>query len=448
MMTADLSLFHQTIIERMNALVAFLAPDGTILFWNVAAGQITGYPAGEVIGGSWIWKKLYPDPVYRKEITKMITNVIEEQAYLRNFETRIITGLGSEKYISWNTSEVRSPGGSITGYVAVGVDITDKVQNKRQLREREELFHGITSAAYNGIILLDEHSIITYWNPAAERIFFYHKQEAKGINVIDLLAPETARTQWQSVLTKTGSHELDARRKDGSLISAELNISRVMIKNRPHTIVIIRDMTEQKRSESQMRLLSTIVQTSQEAIVSISGSGTILSWNKAAEEMTGIPEESALDAPILDLIKLKDGEERIAEAISQSNHAVISAILPDRRGMEHDVIISVAPLSGGEGFSLLVRDITEVKKAQRTMIAYIREATARLKMPVEVVRENIGDILGMFYDDTIDCDAAALRLKVQMTHLAQIAETIRELNAALTGEGTDIPKAYEKFLLE
>lgn len=448
MMTADLALFHQTIIERMNALVTFLAPDGTILFWNVAAEQITGYPAGEVVGKNEVWKRLYPDPGYRKEITKLITDVIEEEAYLRNFETRIITEDGREKHISWNTSEVRSPGGTITGYVAVGVDITDKVQNKRQLREREELFHGITSAAYNGIILLDEHAIITYWNPAAERIFLYQKQEARGSTVIDLLAPDTDRNRWQSVLAKTGSHELDARRKDGSLIPSELNISKVTIKNRPHTIILIRDMTEQKRSESQMRLLSTIVQTSQEAIVSVSVSGTILSWNKAAEEMTGIPKENALDAPILDLIRLKEGEDRIAEAISQSDHALVSAILPDSRGMEHDVIISVTPLSGGEGFSLLIRDITEVKKAQRTMIAYIREATARLKMPVEVVHENIEDILGMFDDDTIDCDSAALRLRVQMTHLAQIAETIRELNAALTGEGADIPEAYRLFLLE
>lgn len=447
-MTSDLSLFHQTIIERMNALVTFLAPDGTILFWNEAAGQITGYPAREVIGKNKIWKQLYPDPVYRKEITKMITDVIEEQAYLRNFETRIITGDGREKHISWNTSEVRSSGGTITGYVAVGVDITDKVLNKRQLREREELFHGITSAAYNGIILLDEDSTITYWNPAAERIFSYQKQEAKGSHIIDLLAPENARMEWQSVLAKTGSHELDARRKDGSLIPSELTLSTVTIKNRPHTIIVIRDLTEQKRSESQMRLLSTIVQTSQEAIISVSVSGTILSWNKAAEEMTGIPEEKAIDAPVLNLITLKEGEDQIAEAISQSDHAVISAILPDRQGMEHDVIISVTPLFGGEGLSLLIRDITEVKKAQRTMIAYIREATARLKMPVEVVRENIEDILEMFEDTTPDCDSAALRLRVQMTHLAQIAETIRELNAALTDEDADIPEAYRAFLLE
>ncbi len=448
MMTADLTLFHQTIIERMNALVTFLAPDGTILFWNVAAEQITGYPAPEVIGKNEIWKRLYPDPVYRKEITKMITDVIEEQAYLRNFETRIITGDGSEKHISWNTSEVRSQEKEITGYVAVGVDITDKVRNKRQLREREELFHGITYAAYNGIILLDEHALITYWNPAAEQIFSYQKQEAKGMNIVDLLAPDASHPEWRSVLVSEGSHELTALRKGGESVPVELTLSKATIKNRPHTIIVIRDMTEQKESEAQMRLLSTIVQTSQEAIVSVSASGTILSWNKAAEEMTGIPEENALDAPILDLIRLKEGEDRIFEAISQSDHAVISAILPDRRGIEHDVIISINPLSGGEGFSLLVRDITKEKKAQRTMIAYIREATARLKMPIEVVRENIEDILELFDDDSLDCDAAALRLRVQMTHLAQIAETIRELNAALTGEGGDIPEAYRTFLLE
>ncbi|MDO9539317.1 MAG: PAS domain S-box protein, partial [Methanocalculus sp.] len=277
----DLTLFHQTIIERMNAWVMFLSPNGTVLFWNEAAEKITGYPREEVVGIPDIWKKIYPDPIYRKEITGMIIGVIEEQAYLRNFETRILTKTGEKKHISWNTSEVRTNDGSITGYVAVGIDITEKVMDKRKLRDREELFHGITSAAYDGIVLLDDSGRIKYWNPSAEWIFSLPMKEAKGLRAIDLIAPPEYRSDWQDALTRDGVHELTGLRRDGGLVPVEVTLSGVTLRALPHTIMIVRDISKRLEAEAQMRLLSAIVHSSEEAIISVGADGHLLSWNPA-----------------------------------------------------------------------------------------------------------------------------------------------------------------------
>lgn len=444
----DLNLFHQTIIKRMNAWAMFLSPQGTVLFWNEAAEQITGYPRDEVVGIPDIWKKIYPDPIYRREITGMIIGVIREEAYLRNFETKILTKTGEEKHISWNTSEVRGNDGTITGYVAVGIDITDKVMNKRKLREREELFHGITSAAYDGIVLLDDSGRITYWNPSAEWIFSLSMKEAKGQRAIDLIAPPEHRLDWKDALAQNGVHELIGLRRDGIPIPVEITLSGVTLRNHSHTIMIVRDISDRKQAEEQMRLLSAIVHSSEEAFISVGADGHLLSWNPAAERITGTSHDTATGGRITDYIHLKGDAHAIPDAIAASVHAEITGVLVDTLGLEHDVVISLTPIQQSDRFSLLIRDVTKEKKAAKTMIAYIREATMRLKMPVEVVRENLEDILGTIEGDTIDCAAATLRLRVQMAHLARISETIRELNAALTAEGMEIPEAYRSFLLE
>jgi PAS domain S-box-containing protein len=444
----DLILFHQTIIERMNALVIFLSPKGTVLFWNEAAEKITGYAAEEVIGTAAIWKQLYPDPIYRKKITGMIIGVIEEQAYLRNFETRVLTKTGEKKHISWNTSEVRTTDGSITGYVAVGIDITEKVVDKRKLRDREELFHGITSAAYDGIVLLDDAGRIAYWNPSAEWIFSLPMKEAKGQRAIDLIAPPGSHSDWEDALTRDGVHELTGLRGDGGLVPVEVTLSGVTLRDLPHTIMIVRDISKRLEAEAQMRLLSAIVHSSEEAIISVGADGHLLSWNPAAERICGIPYDTAIGGHIADNIRLKNDDRAITDAIVASVHTEIAGVLIDTLGVEHDVVISLTPIQRSDRFSLLIRDVTKEKKAAKTMIAYIKEATMRLNMPVLVVRENLEDIIGTIEGDTADCEAATLRLKVQIAHLARISETIRELNAALTGEGREIPEAYRSFLLE
>ncbi|MDO9539364.1 MAG: PAS domain S-box protein, partial [Methanocalculus sp.] len=214
------------------------------------------------------------------------------------------------------------------------------------------------------------------------------------------------------------------------------------------TIMIVRDISKRLEAEAQMRLLSAIVHSSEEAIISVGADGHLLSWNPAAERICGIPYDTAIGGHIAENIRLKDDDRAITDAIVASVHTEIAGVLIDTEGVEHDVVISLTPIQQSDRFSLLIRDVTKEKKAAKTMIAYIKEATMRLNMPVLVVRENLEDIIVTIEGDTVDCEAATLRLKVQIAHLARISETIRELNAALTGEGREIPEAYRSFLLE
>lgn len=114
--------FRDSIIENANLLIAVLDPDGTVRIWNKAAVAITGYSPIEVIGRRDIWKKLYPVPEYRREITDRITRIIAEQNYLEDIETTIRTKGGESRVISWNTRQAGSKG--TYHEIAIGRDVT------------------------------------------------------------------------------------------------------------------------------------------------------------------------------------------------------------------------------------------------------------------------------------------------------------------------------------
>src|SRR5208337_1573366 len=120
----EATLFRNSIIDNANVLIAVLDPKGTVQVWNKAAEVITGYSAGEVIGRHDIWKKIYPDTVYRRSVTQKISQVITEHNSFENIETTIHTKNGEERILSWNTRQIGT--GGTLHEIAIGRDITDQ----------------------------------------------------------------------------------------------------------------------------------------------------------------------------------------------------------------------------------------------------------------------------------------------------------------------------------
>jgi len=116
--------FQESIIDNAYVLLAVLDPHGNIQVWNKAAEMITGYSPDEVIGRNDVWKKLYPDAAYRRDITEKISRIIAGQNYFENLETTILTKKREQRIISWNTRQTGTVGGSHS--IAIGRDITDQ----------------------------------------------------------------------------------------------------------------------------------------------------------------------------------------------------------------------------------------------------------------------------------------------------------------------------------
>ncbi|MCK4269266.1 MAG: PAS domain-containing protein, partial [Methanogenium sp.] len=160
-----------------NVWITFLDPKGCIVVWNKAAEEISGYTADEVMESNEIWKKLYPDPEYRKVVTKKINDTLQNRKKLENFETIILTKGALKKQISWNTREILDQNGDIIGYIAMGRDITEIVSLGKQFRT-------LLMNANVWVAFLDPQSKIEVWNRAAEEISGYTADEVIGSNEI------------------------------------------------------------------------------------------------------------------------------------------------------------------------------------------------------------------------------------------------------------------------
>ncbi len=131
-----------------------------------------------------------------------------------------------------------------------------------ELQERKEVLHSITNAAQDAVIMTDHSGNVTYWNPAAEKMFGYAENEILGHNLHSMVAPAYQAAFPRLVQTGAGAligetAEVQALRRDGTAFSAEISISSVKLKNNWHAVAILRDISARKLVEAQLIKLAT-----------------------------------------------------------------------------------------------------------------------------------------------------------------------------------------------
>ena len=124
----------------------------------------------------------------------------------------------------------------------------------------------IGAAAQDAIIMMDNAGRIAFWNEAAQRLFGYSEQEARGKHLHELIVPERYRTEFERSFDCIGRNEsghvagktleLAGLRKDGTQIVTEHSIAGVSVDGQWHTLCIVRDVTERKQFEDRIRHLA------------------------------------------------------------------------------------------------------------------------------------------------------------------------------------------------
>jgi PAS domain S-box-containing protein len=119
------------------------------------------------------------------------------------------------------------------------------------------------AAALDCIITIDERGRVLEFNPAAEQTFGYSANEAAGREMAELIVPPSLRERHrrgfeQCVTTGEGALlgtrvEITGMRSDGSEFPVELTITRVGVPGPPRFTGFVRDITERKRAEDDLR---------------------------------------------------------------------------------------------------------------------------------------------------------------------------------------------------
>ena len=138
-------------------------------------------------------------------------------------------------------------------------DITQRKFAEKLVRESEARIRSITECAQDAIIMMGSNGQVTFWNPAAERMFGYTSEEAIGQDLHHLIAPERYHEAFKAgyskfILNGQGDAigktlDLTARLRNGKEITVSLSLSNLYFRNFWHAVGIIRDVTELRRME-------------------------------------------------------------------------------------------------------------------------------------------------------------------------------------------------------
>lgn len=262
-------------------------------------------------------------------------------------------------------------------------DITMSRRAEQALLESEERYRIVAETASDAIISIDDRSKILFVNSAAERIFGYPLDAMLG-QPLTILMPDDMHKRHTSGLArylKTSKRnltweriELPARHADGRIFPVEISFGEYKKEDKSLFIGILRDITQRRQTDNATARLASIVESSDDAIISKDLNGVIMSWNDAAERIYGFSAAEAVGHPITMLIpdeRLEEEEEILWRIKSGSKVEHYETIRQRKDGRLIDVSLTISPIRdrAGQivGASKIARDITERKENERIL---------------------------------------------------------------------------------
>jgi len=368
---------------------------------------ILGYEAAEIIGKTPF--DLMP-PEEAKRVAELFGPIAAAKKSFTNLENTNLHKDGHRVVLETSGVPVFDPQGKFCGYRGMDRDITARKQADALLVESEEKFRKITASAQDAIIMMGADQRISFWNTAAERIFGYTAAEALGQELHHLIAPLAA----QAAFTHGFQHfrysgdgpligkitEVSTLRKSGEEFPAELSISATQLNGQWHAIGIVRDITQRKRADEELRLRAQLLDGASDTIFVVDLDGNFIYLNEAAWKTRGytLDEMMGIDLHVLDTPKYEKLIESRMKDLMEKGRCIFESEHRRKDGSVMPVEINARVIeSGGRKLVLsVIRDITERKRAEDTL----RESEERYRFLFENMLEGYAHCKMLFEHDT------------------------------------------------
>ncbi len=261
--------------------------------------------------------------------------------------------------------------GKITGISVFGKDITALKAGEDSRRFMENL----VQTSQDAIVAYALDGKILTWNRGAEALLGYTAQEAIGRHIASIVTPERQAYFQQTtseIISGVGTSDRevfviskDGRRVPFSITSWPLRNSRGEV---TAISLIGRDISIRYEAERAKALLASIVESAGDAIHALDMEGTILSWNKGAENLTGYTAEEAIGKCVSMLVAPEEWVNlpaRFQVIHEGKNLGPIEIVVQRKDGTRVDSSLSSSPIRNAQGVivgaSVIVRDIRQQK---------------------------------------------------------------------------------------
>ena len=252
------------------------------------------------------------------------------------------------------------------------------------LQEREALTRALMDASPDAVMVMDSDRRVVAFNPAAEKLYGWHREDVLGKDMPSMLIPERDRARFlagtESFLARRDPGEFSGRmnlpvlRADGSEQMVELTALPLLVRGRVYFCGFLRDLSEFERVRAELVAQETGFRVlSRRAPVGIAATGPdgrcLFVNERWCLLSAGLPADY-LGKPWLSVVHAGDADRVRQEwAAATTGGTTLDTDCRLRAGGAPWVRVGVAALpagrDGGPGFAITVTDITDYKEAER-----------------------------------------------------------------------------------
>jgi PAS domain S-box-containing protein len=319
-------------------------------------------------------------------------------------EYRALAADGKVVWLEDSAHVVRDAGGNVLQLRGQMVDITERRRAQEDLRRNEARMRTVLDSALDAVIGMDDRGLVTGWNPRAEEIFGWKREEAVGRKLAELIIPPGLREEHARGLDRflAGGDapllgrrvEMRALRRDGTEVPCELSIIAVRDGESWSFNAFLSDISERKGNEERLRhqlaFTSAITTHLGEGLCAVDREGRLTFMNAAAERMVGWRESELLGRPLHEVVHFQrtDGTpipatECALLGVMQSGTSVRieEDVLTRRNGLVLPVSYTASPIvADGQvaGAVLAFYDISDRREEEKRRVTLLaREQEAR-----------------------------------------------------------------------
>src|ERR671912_2227609 len=195
-------------------------------------------------------------------------------------------------------------------------------ESASEARSLEERYQAVVEQAAEGILLVDVSTKrVLDANTAYQVLLGYSPEEISYLTLYDLLlgSREDTDSYIGRVLERSryASGEWRHRRKDGSLVDVEVSANVITEDGREVICMVVRDITERKRTEEELRYHAYLLENVHDAVLATDEQLLLTAWNKAAEKMYGWRADEVLGSHIWQVVPLEMTEDQREDALRE-----------------------------------------------------------------------------------------------------------------------------------
>jgi len=460
---------YRTILEEINEGCSEFDLSGTWTFANEAAANILGYAPAELIGKNY---KDVTDEDAGRKIFHAFNNLYQTGKSFKGVEAEFITKQGIRRVNEISGALLRDEKGQPVGFRALGRDITERKWAEDALLQSEARYFSIIESIGDAYFETDLTGMTTFVNDKACEDLGYTREELLHMSNRDLQDEASAQETYAvfNEVYETGrpfrEFQYKVNRKDGTRAIFEMAVS--LMRDADGKPIgfrgLSRDITERKKMEDALKASEararTLIATIPDPYVERDLQGRAVFVNDAYVKLSGYSSEELRNMPYSEYLDAENAEivsntyQTVLQTGLMMKNVEIDLITKQREKRRVNLSASLILDSQGNpsGFQSIIRDITDVKKAQEL----IKQSEQSLREYSETLERRVKERTAELEKAKIAAEAASRAKSDFMANISHEFQTplnavigfTKVLQDRMFGELSDKQEEFVRFIAD